>query len=93
MIINKSSEGERSKIVDQNIRLRFFDAMDKLIMKGEIKNYFNFCNTHNLAYPNFHRLFKSKTRTPSYYLLSILALEYRVSMEWIITGKGASKNS
>ncbi|WP_131535560.1 hypothetical protein [Pedobacter nototheniae] len=82
------SEGVRSKAYDVQVNERFFLALDRLEQLGKIKNMFNFCGVHNLIYPNFHRMRKEKTRTPSFYVINILSESYGVSVEWIITGKG-----
>ena len=82
------SEGVRSKAFDIQVNERFFTALDRLEQLGKIKNMFNFCAVHDLTYPNFHRMKKEKTRTPSFYVINILSEVYGVSSSWIVTGKG-----
>jgi len=82
------TEGARSKPYDIQVNERFFIAMDRLEQLGKIKNMFNFCAVHDLTYSNYHRMMKHNTRTPSFYVLNLLAEKYGVSAEWLLTGKG-----
>ncbi|SES00337.1 hypothetical protein [Pedobacter rhizosphaerae] len=80
--------GEIVKEYDVRAIERVSLAFTRLMEMGKIKNLFNFCQTHDIDRRNFERMRNQKLGSPSIYLLNVLRVNYGVSLDWLITGKG-----
>ena len=70
------------------INRRFFEALDILIAKGSVKSYYSFCTDRGIDRRNFTRLQEEPGRKFQLSLLWFLVVDYKVSADWLITGKG-----
>ena len=67
---------------------RFFQAIEMLIANRKIRGKKTITDTYGINRRNLIRLSKEPTRKFDLYYLWVLAHEYGVSSEWLITGRG-----
>lgn len=72
----------------QSINKRFFEAYDALLALGKIKSKNAFCVDHDIDRRNFDRLREDPGREFQMSWLTALVVEYNVSADWILTGRG-----
>lgn len=75
----------------QAINARFFEALDMLIGLGEIHSLNDFCLRNNVDRRNLSRLRGEPAREFPMFLLGIIVLHYRISADWLLTGRGQMK--
>lgn len=89
----------KAKIVSdqtKSLQKRFFDAIDTLILTGELAGMQTFCTEHDLhkaKYSNLRTATRNPEHDPRYKIIDIDAIvylvkEYKVSSEWLLLGKG-----
>ena len=77
----------------QKIIERFFDALYTLIERKEIRGKQTFTREHNIDRWNFNKLETDKSRDIFQVAwLNYLVKEYKVSADWLLTGKGEMFN-
>ena len=68
---------------------RFFDAVDSIILREELKGFNGFTDRHHLKRGNLYHL---KTHAANCILkpelMHLLVMEHNVDAEWLITGVG-----
>jgi hypothetical protein len=78
------------------IQDRFFKVLNQLIETGKVKNLQSFCRDYDLHRPKYSRL-RTQTMDPDKIAaykfididsLGILVKNYKVSGDWLLTGKG-----
>lgn len=72
----------------QAINARFFEALDSIIESGRIHSFNEFCELYGVDRRNFARLRKEPTREFPMFLLGVAVLEYGISPDWLLTGRG-----
>lgn len=73
-------------MMGNEIKDRFFQALDKLISAGTVPSVKAFCEKHGIDRRNFMRLKKTDYKLPVEYL-GILVAEYGESGNWLLIGK------
>lgn len=78
---------------EENIKIRFFQALDFLKEQKIIRGIGTFCKTYNL---DRARLSKIKNKLYGFHTIEAVWVaylaEYGISANWIITGKGSILN-
>lgn len=72
----------------QAINARFFEALDMLIGTREIHSFHDFCLRNSVDRRNLLRLRDQPTREFPMFLLGVVVLQYRISADWLLTGRG-----
>jgi len=74
--------------INIQIKERFYDAFDKLYELGYIRTRQSFLDKYGIDRGNFIATRKNNTRRVDSRLLSILVIDYGVSGDWLLSGKG-----
>ena len=73
---------------DKSVTDRFFEVYDDLILTGQT-NRMNFCKELGIDKRNFYQQEKDHTRRIiRFEWLSHIVLNYGVSADWLLTGRG-----
>jgi hypothetical protein len=68
---------------------RYFLAWDYLYIAKRIGSKRAFCETYSIDRRNFDRLRDEPQRLFQVHILSILVVDFHVSADWILTGRGS----
>lgn len=68
---------------------RFFEAIDRLIEKGDLRGHKTFATIYGLNWGNFFRLKREPQREFQLCYLSYLVNDFDVNAEWLLTGRGS----
>lgn len=78
--------------VSEEINKRFFEAFDALIARGDVRSSYQFCTDRKIDRRNFDRLRAEPRRKFPLSLIRTLVLDFGVSADWIVTGRGVMFN-
>ena len=76
------------ELFNANTKMRFFQAIDAIIVKGESLR--TICLTTGIDRRNLHA-YRKKGRIPASWISALVA-HYGVSAEWLLIGKGKMFN-
>ena len=79
-----------------SIQKRFFEALDLLIESGHIKSLQSFCKKYDLHRPKYSNIrtytYDNSKKGTGYKLIDVDALsyllDYEISADWLLSGKG-----
>lgn len=75
--------------IDQQVVARFFEAIDALKERKDIKGYQAFCNRYGIDKRNFYKQRKQpQIQIMHFDWIVPLVTEYGISSLWLITGLG-----
>lgn len=75
-------------VTNAEIKDRFFEALKYLKEKKIIRGAATFCNKYGIDRRNIHRIKNNDNGTIKACWLTWLVLEYGVSANWLLTGRG-----
>lgn len=75
----------------QAINARFFEAVNALIQTKDINSFNEFCTLYKVDRRNMERLQKEPHREFPMFLLTSLVMDFKISPDWLLTGRGKMK--
>ena len=75
----------------QAINARFFEALEALIQIKAVNSFHEFCTLYKVDRRNMERLQREPHREFPMFLLATLVLDFGISANWILTGRGRMK--
>lgn len=72
----------------QLINKRFFEAIDELIKRKQLRGKKSFATRYNLNWGNLYQLRRYPEKEFQLCYLSWLARDFGVSSQWLLTGEG-----
>ncbi len=70
------------------IKRRFFEAIDQLIKRQQLKGRKSFATRYELNWGNFYQLRKDDKLTVELAYLNWMVRDFGVSARWLLTGQG-----